>query len=321
MGESRMSAGHEKVRPEAVRPVLGYAQSFGTVEASLQADGVAVLDATPDPLSPVPRHTHEVAHFVFVMGGLYLTTARNAPPVCTGPAVVYNPPDTSHRDRFERSSGRIRGRFLSISVKRALFADGPESVALERDPYCLSTPAAIAFANQIKEVLRARPRNAPARIASLTVELLATAADVDGGRVAAGPRWLRTAREMIRDRCSGPLTMSDVAEACGVHPVHLARVFRREIGCSPSAYLRLSRLERSAALLEDGGRSLAEVALDSGFADQSHFTKAFTRHYALPPGRYQRLVGTTRAAPADGGEGAFPDRRPGWAQTRRVRRR
>jgi len=76
-----------------------------------------------------------------------------------------------------------------------------------------------------------------------------------------------------------------------VHRVYLARTFRRHFGCTPGEFARFRRLERSLALLLGTRCSLAEVALRSGFVDQSQFSKAFTRCLGLPPGEYRTLLG------------------------------
>jgi AraC family transcriptional regulator len=75
------------------------------------------------------------------------------------------------------------------------------------------------------------------------------------------------ATDEIRDRCAETLTVGDIALSAGVHPVHLARTFRRFIGCSPGDYLRLCRVVRGVELLVGTRRSLSEVALASGFVD------------------------------------------------------
>ena len=73
-----------------------------------------------------------------------------------------------------------------------------------------------------------------------------------------------------------------IAAAVGIDPSHLARVFRKHHGVSIGAYGRRIRLERAAEQLVKTDRSIAAVAADSGFTDQSHFTsvQALQRAYA-----------------------------------------
>jgi len=98
--------------------------------------------------------------------------------------------------------------------------------------------------------------------------------------------WLAVARELLDDQCGEAVRVTELARAAGVHPVHLARVFRRYLGCTPGDYLR-RRLERAAVLLRETACPLSDVALSCGFADQSHLANAFKRHIGVTPGAYR----------------------------------
>ena len=76
----------------------------------------------------------------------------------------------------------------------------------------------------------------------------------------------------------------------GVHPVTLARAFRRTFGCTIGEYLRRLRIERAAEQLATGTQPLAEIALAAGFADQSHFSNVFRRRVGMSPSAYRREV-------------------------------
>jgi AraC family transcriptional regulator len=67
-----------------------------------------------------------------------------------------------------------------------------------------------------------------------------------------------------------------------VHPVYLARVFRRRHGCSVSEYLRALRLEEAGRLVLQGA-PLAQAAYAAGFADQAHFTRCFAAAFGFTP--------------------------------------
>ncbi len=69
---------------------------------------------------------------------------------------------------------------------------------------------------------------------------------------------------------------------------HFSRAFLRTRGESPSVYLRRRRLERAQQLMLTTGLSLAQIALDCGFADQCHFTHAFKRVVGATPGNWRR---------------------------------
>jgi AraC family transcriptional regulator len=120
----------------------------------------------------------------------------------------------------------------------------------------------------------------------LALQLVATAERASCER--AGP-WLTRVRELLHDRAPEQASLGELADAVGRHPTHVARVFRREYGLSVGEYARSLRLEWAASRLALDDAPLAQVALEAGFADQSHFTRAFRRHTGVTPGRYREL--------------------------------
>lgn len=89
----------------------------------------------------------------------------------------------------------------------------------------------------------------------------------------------------------GGLSVSAIAADVGVHPVHLARVFRRAWGCSPGELLRWRRTEEASRLLLRTRLPVADVAAAVGFVDQSHMTRAFHAAFGLTPGAWRRAHG------------------------------
>ena len=86
------------------------------------------------------------------------------------------------------------------------------------------------------------------------------------------------------------LRMGDLARDAGVHPVHLARVFRKLEKRTPGEYQQRLQLRAACELLRDPEWPLAAIAAECGFADQSHFTRVFRRMAATTPGQFRRAI-------------------------------
>ncbi|MEM9706069.1 MAG: AraC family transcriptional regulator [Pseudomonadota bacterium] len=97
--------------------------------------------------------------------------------------------------------------------------------------------------------------------------------------------------ERILDRPETPPSLDEVAGLMGMHRTGALRRFRREVGATPHDYAMQIRLRLARRALA-AGRKPAEVALDLGFADQSHFSRSFVRQFGLPPGRYRSANAT-----------------------------
>ena len=115
-------------------------------------------------------------------------------------------------------------------------------------------------------------------------------ARLDPARSGRPPAWLLRAQELLHDRFSEPLHSSDIASAVEVHPAHLGRAFRAHFNVSMGSYVRRLRLDWAARQLTHSAASLAAVAMAAGFADQSHFTRAFKRYTGLTPNAYRRTT-------------------------------
>ena len=76
----------------------------------------------------------------------------------------------------------------------------------------------------------------------------------------------------------------------GVHPVHLARVFRSCLGVSPVEYLRKIRVRKAIEMM-GSAEGLATIAVRAGFFDQSELTKSFRREVGATPAAVRRIIG------------------------------
>jgi AraC family transcriptional regulator len=108
-------------------------------------------------------------------------------------------------------------------------------------------------------------------------------------RDAAPPGWLIRAREELDDSAVPP-RLSELAGRAGIHPVYLARQFRRFFGRSVSGYIHSLRVRRAAELIACDRVSLSRAAAEAGFADQPHLCRIFLREAGVTPAHFRRAV-------------------------------
>jgi len=89
----------------------------------------------------------------------------------------------------------------------------------------------------------------------------------------------------MHDHAAEGLTLTEIAKQVGLSRFYFLRVFRDEIGMPPHAYLESVRINKSKQLLETG-LPLNQIAIETGFSDQSHFTNCFKRQLGVTPGQY-----------------------------------
>jgi AraC family transcriptional regulator len=225
----------------------------------------------------VMPHGHHRGHFMLVLGGRYSSSLCNNSPDGL-PLMIFNPRGTWHRDRFEEP-----GRFFSIELDLDACCEANDFLPVK--PTRIIAGQALALTHRIRREV-AGNREAP-KVEALTSELIAEF--TRPRRERRPPRWLKTITEALRDAAVTP-SVAALSRLAGVHPAHLTRTFRVFHGCTPAEYAVRLRLSQAALLVGNTRRPLAEIALDAGFADQSHFTTRFRAVYGLPPGEYRRRL-------------------------------
>jgi AraC-like DNA-binding protein len=113
------------------------------------------------------------------------------------------------------------------------------------------------------------------------------------GRLA--PWQERRAKEMLGTDLTANVTLEEVARACRLSVSHFSRAFRRSTGLAPHSWLLKHRVETAKKLLRNEALTLSDVALECGFADQSHFTHVFSREIGTSPGAWRRCVPARKA--------------------------
>lgn len=97
---------------------------------------------------------------------------------------------------------------------------------------------------------------------------------------------LRSVVDFVQSHLSESLSLLTLAEQAHVSPFHFARQFRATVGLPPHQFVLRQRVQRSLRLIKAGKLPLAQIAVESGFHDQPHFTRAFRRVLGTTPGEY-----------------------------------
>jgi AraC family transcriptional regulator len=119
-------------------------------------------------------------------------------------------------------------------------------------------------------------------------EFLSRFEEVDD-RTGIPPAWLLRVKEHLDDTIKEAYSVRSLAGEAGVHPVHLARTFRRYLGCTVQEYVRLRRVREMADRLIYSRKSAWHLALENGFADGAYATRSFRKVLGTTPSRYRRI--------------------------------
>ncbi len=253
----------------------------------VEVGGFTVTEGVHRDGSELPWHDHETPTICFVLQGAFTEAWHGGSIDCTSSTLKITPAGERHCDHFD--SGDVRGLLIETD-DTLVSAIRPHSAVLdERVSFHGGLVSGIAW--RIYDEMLRMDAAAPLAMEGLLLELVASASRMGDRNGAAGrPFWLEEARERIHADIAGRPSLRGLAQSVGVHPVTLARAFRRAFGCTVGEYVRSLRIERATSQLADTDLSLAEIAVTAGFSDQSHFSNLFRQHTGLSPFRFRRAV-------------------------------
>jgi AraC family transcriptional regulator len=260
-----------------------------STSASLDVGGFRVTDARFPARQHLVPHVHDRASLAVMIDGSFDLSITNRVYACEPGSAVSEPAEERHGNRLGTAGAHV---LVLQPDPRALEDVGPCGRLFDEVRYAPRSPVR-DMAGRIGRELRAPDSVTPLAIEGLVLELLALAWRQDHVERAMhrAPRWLAQAREQLHEQFRDPPRLRDLALAAGVHPDHLARAFRKRLGVPVGVYVRKLRLEWATTRLGETDEPIAQIALEAGFADQSHLTRAFKRHTGLTPAEYRRALG------------------------------
>jgi AraC family transcriptional regulator len=249
-----------------LRPTVHFERTIGPVRIS---------DFTVPANVDVPVHAHQHHHVCVVIGGSFEEVHGATTVSCPSPTFRYAPAGDMHRVRTGSEAMRC-----AVIETASLVDAGTERV------YTRHAPLGDRFAELHAEYLLGEDAS-PLMVDELVHELFAETVDPERHRPRLPAPWVVTVRDLVDDGLAARLTLAELAEQVDRHPMHVARAFRQRYGCSVGAFARRRQLQRARDRLTSTPDSLSAIALACGYADQSHLTRAFTRAFGVPPGKFR----------------------------------
>ncbi|HKQ52201.1 MAG TPA: AraC family transcriptional regulator [Pyrinomonadaceae bacterium] len=264
-----------------------YPDNFSVIELGRRRLADSILtEYSYLPETRIGQHSHKLPYFNLILEGAYDETHGGRVRECRPAMLFFHPEGESHSDRFLGKRSRI---FRLELGSRWLTRARECKVDLDR-PAALRSRGGVWLASRLYRELYATDAASSLRVEGLLFEIVAEVAshNAEGQRPAAAtPRWLERAKELIRASFSESISPVRVAETVGVHPIHLAREFRRHCGRSIGEYVRHLRVEFACREIRETKKTFLEIAAAAGFADQAHFARTFKRLTGLTPGQYR----------------------------------
>jgi AraC-like DNA-binding protein len=234
-------------------------------------------------------HRHDTYAIGFTLDGVQAFRYRGAAQRSTAGEVFVLHPDETHDGHAGTSAG-FRYRILYLEprlIQEALGEAWP--LPFVRDAVSVNARLMRALAPALDDLDAPLEELQREEIMSDLAHALA-AADASIAQPNVPPacrRAVHLARALLDQ--GRAVTSAELEAVTGLSRYALARHFRACLGTSPHRYLVMRRLDRARTLIRHGA-PLADAALASGFADQSHMTRQFKKTYGVSPGRFAALA-------------------------------
>ena len=251
--------------------------------------GIICREVFYPPQMRIEPHAHEFPFFALSMSGTFRESI--------GPASFeYRPRDVVYHGAGEEHSVSVGGLHVRCFVLE-LCTDLVEKRFGIRLPASMfhreNSPLAAMLTTAYSEFRH------PDSVSWLAIQGQLIQLLVASSRICADrdqPRWLNRVTELLRERFRARLTLDEVAAEVGVPAERVSCVFRRVFRRSLADEQRRLRVEYACRLLLDGTLSLSAVAVQAGFADQPHFSRAFKGITGLTPAQYRKSTASSASS-------------------------
>ncbi len=234
--------------------------------------------------SSIPIHSHPSALFCISLNGACIEVYGKRLQEYQPFTLEYLPMDQPHSFKVQT----VDLRSFSVEIPPVWFDRIREySLIVDQCVYTHRGLLGSLFMNLYRE-FREMDAASPAAMEGIVLEMLAEASRSRSAILDRQPQpWLKQALDLLQDRFSDHLTITQIATAVGIHPVHLAREFRKFHRCTIGDYIRKLRIEQACRALAHSDSSLTDIAISAGFSDHSHFSRIFKRFMRVTPTEYR----------------------------------
>jgi AraC family transcriptional regulator len=257
---------------------------YGNTNETIRLEGITLTD-TEYTHEKVDWHYHENAYFTFILEGMVLEGNKKESYECTAGSLLFH----NWQDAHYNIKPNVFTRGFHIELEPGWFSQYDISTVAIQGNLQLTHPSMkVLLYNIFKESKLAMGTAQPA-IDALLIQLFSLLNNDKETHRRQRPAWVQQLKDLLQDAPEG-WTLTGLAKLLDIHPVHLSRDFSKHFHCTLGEYTRTLQVQRALCLLPDTRLSMTDIALQSGFADQSHFIRSFKALHHITPFHYRKIL-------------------------------
>jgi AraC family transcriptional regulator len=232
----------------------------------------------------LPTHTHEKFCFCTILQGRMNEIGKGYEKIYTPMTTIFHPAGEIHYDQFGPDGAHV----VSLEFTHQWHERLRPYLEFLETPALHTNDSITWLGLQIQHEFQNFDAATPLALEALALELITRIIRAEKPVCdSQPPKWMKRIEEYLNEHFEDQITLAQLSRIAGVHGVHLIRTFRKFHGTTVGEYLRHRRIEFACRLLQSSSLSVTQVAIQSGFYDQSHFTRAFRAHVGLTPGQFR----------------------------------
>jgi AraC family transcriptional regulator len=271
--------------------LLGQGRYFGSKKAELCIEGLILTESVYLPGNRIPMHSHENAHMSWILKGIQQEEDGRETRLCEPDTLAFRPARTTHAHRIGPTGLLcLHIEFGACWVEREQHRSWALTTAAHSRKYELSTVMGRIY-QEFLHPDEVSPLAIEGEVLRILSKLCRSSSSSERRSV---PPWLRQARDILHERYSESLSLRAISDCVGVHPVHLAREFRRHYQATVATTLRQLRIQAACKAMGEGDLALIDIGMACGFADQAHFCRLFKRMIGMTPAQFRSQARSRR---------------------------
>ena len=253
-------------------------------ERCVKLDKFTVSEKDYRARTATPNHVHADATLFITLEGSFVEVIEGAPTSFRPGTALLMPPGVVHREQFHDSE--VKG--LCIDFDPRTLIGLRERFGPDRRLAPIAFDSSLSLSRRLYTEFSLGDAISRFALEGLILELIARA--FQGARTEPPDECWTKALRFLDQNYRKPISAADVARELGADAIEVSRGFRQIHGRSIAKYILGCRIRHAAESLVATDAQLSEIAIESGFFDQSHFSREFKRMLGVSPLRYRKTA-------------------------------
>ena len=251
---------------------------FGITEKTLKTESFNVSVTNHSTNSEIALHSHSKPYLCLLASGTYKERS-NVTDIITGGEVIYRTSNYDHSNSFTDKGGVC----LNIEI------NNPEQFIHLNELQLPNKVSKQKGSVELYKLLYGLKNELPNDVLNIyCYESMISSINIfnEKGDIL----WVKKVKELINDNPLETISLNKLSLEFSLHPNYIVRKFKEVTGYKLSDYLSKIRLEHSIKQLIKNEKSITNIALESGFYDQSHFNRNFKKHLETTPSHFKKII-------------------------------